>query len=77
MQANKASLVLEWIQEESSEIDEFILVESRKRKKKIGRMLKSLSFKGKKLVQEIHGLPKSRGRKPMAKSSKTVKSKNK
>lgn len=48
MQANKASLVLEWIQEESSEIDEFILVESRKRKKKIGRMLKSLSLsKGK------------------------------
>jgi hypothetical protein len=48
MQANKASLVLEWIQEESSEIDEFVLVESRKRKKKIGRMLKSLSLsKGK------------------------------
>lgn len=48
MQANKASLVLEWIQEESSEIDEFVLVESRKRKKKIGRMLKFLPLsKGK------------------------------
>jgi hypothetical protein len=78
MQANKASLVLEWIQEESSETDEFILVESRKKKKENRKNVKiSPSFKGKKLVQENHGLPKSRGRKPMAKSSKTVKSKNK
>ena len=73
---NKESLALEWIQEESSEADDFILVEFRKKKRENRKNVKiSPSFKGKRLAQESRGLSKPRGRKPMAKSSKNIKSK--
>ena len=73
---NKESLALEWIQEESSEADDFILVEFRKKKRENRKNVKiSPSFKGKRLAQESPGLSKPRGRKPMAKSSKNIKSK--
>jgi hypothetical protein len=42
------TLKLEWLQEESSEPEDFILVESRKRKEKIERVSKSHPKKGEK-----------------------------
>lgn len=77
-QAEKATLALEWMQEESSETNDFILVESRKKRRENRKNVKiSLTFKGKKQDQENPGLFKARGRKPKANSSKTPKTKKK
>jgi hypothetical protein len=71
-------LRLEWLHDESSDIEDFILVESRKkkeRKEKSVRFSPSNNAKGK--VQENPGLPKKRGWPCKATSLKPPKEKKK
>lgn len=76
-QLNDSSSV-EWLHEETSETDDFILVESRKKERENRKKLKvSPCSKGLWQDQENPGLPKIRGRKPKAPPSKNRKNKNK
>lgn len=70
-QSENEPLLLEWLQGESSDSEDFILVESRKKKRERKKSVKiSPSSKGKTQDQEGLDLPKKRGRKPKDFSSK-------
>jgi hypothetical protein len=62
--ANADNLQLEWLQEETSEPDEFTIVLSRKKRREAKKALRisPINTKGKK-AQEDPSLPKRRGRK--------------
>ena len=72
MQADKNTLALEWMQDESSDTDDFTLVESRrKRRENRKKVLIFPTSKGRKPDQENPGLHKPRGRANSSNSSKT------
>jgi len=75
---NVAPLELEWLQDENSEIEDFILVESRKKKRDKRKNLKiSPLRRDQQQDQEVPTCKKKRGRPGKATSSKETKNKKK